>query len=99
MLRVSDMVATLPGARDRAAVAEGSFVIPDLPYEPLAAPVEMVWRQRAEHDAGRQWLLVELISAVNSANDRRAARHLLHHRFARNCMGLHHMRWIPINVT
>ncbi|PNG26765.1 LysR substrate-binding domain-containing protein [Methylocella silvestris] len=67
MVRVSDMVATLPGALARAAVEQGSLVMLDLPYEPLAVPVEMVWHQRTERDEGSQWLLGELISAVKPA--------------------------------
>ncbi|ACK51626.1 transcriptional regulator, LysR family [Methylocella silvestris BL2] len=67
MVRVSDMVATLPSALARAAVEQGSLVMLDLPYEPLAVPVEMVWHQRTERDEGSQWLLGELISAVKPA--------------------------------
>ncbi|HEY0182636.1 MAG TPA: LysR family transcriptional regulator [Rhodopila sp.] len=57
VLLVSDMVATLPRRFAEAAARAGGLVLLDLPYEPLAVPVEAVWHQRSERDQGIQWLL------------------------------------------
>ncbi len=69
MLCATDMVATLPGRLARAAVQQGSLVMLDLPYEPLAVPIEALWHHRTERDAGAQWLLGELISVMQPAVD------------------------------
>jgi DNA-binding transcriptional LysR family regulator len=66
MLLVSDMVATLPRRLASAAAAQGTVVLLDLPYEPLAVPVEAVWHERSDGDPGIQWLIDQLIQAVRS---------------------------------
>lgn len=60
MLAATDMVATLPLSLARRAAEEGRLAVLDLPYEPLAVQVEAVWHQRADRDAGLQWLIAEL---------------------------------------
>ncbi len=67
MLRVSDMVATLPRSLAGPEVQHGGLVMLDLPYEPLLVPVEMVWHQRADRDGGAQWLIRELVDAMRTA--------------------------------
>jgi DNA-binding transcriptional LysR family regulator len=67
MLRVTDMVGTLPRSLALLAVEQGGLVMLDLPYEPLAVPIEIVWHQRAERDAGVQWLIKELIDEMQPA--------------------------------
>jgi DNA-binding transcriptional LysR family regulator len=69
MLRVTDMVATLPRSLARLAVGQGALVMLDLPYEPLAVPVEAVWHQRGDRDGGLQWLISVLIDAMQSLED------------------------------
>jgi DNA-binding transcriptional LysR family regulator len=64
MVRATDMVATLPRSLARLAAEQGAVVMLDLPYEPLAVPIEMVWHQRADRDTGLQWLVSELASAL-----------------------------------
>jgi DNA-binding transcriptional LysR family regulator len=66
MLLVSDMVATLPRRFANAAAGQGHLVLLDLPYEPLAVPVEVVWHQRSDRDPGIQWLIGLLTQAVAS---------------------------------
>lgn len=60
ILAETDMVATLPERLARRVEARGTHVVLDLPYEPLVANFEAVWHQRADRDAGVQWLLQEL---------------------------------------
>ena len=67
MLRVTDMVGTLPRSLALLAVEQGGLAMLDLPYEPLAVPIEVVWHQRAERDAGAQWLIMELIDEMQPA--------------------------------
>ena len=58
----TDMVATLPRRLALQVAQHTSLVIlEDLPYEPLTVPVELVWHQRAEKDAGTQWLISEFL--------------------------------------
>ncbi len=64
MLRLTDMVATLPLSLARLAVEHGALTMLNLPYEPLAVPIEVVWHRRAEADIGLQWLVSELINAL-----------------------------------
>jgi DNA-binding transcriptional LysR family regulator len=59
MLCVTDMVATLPRSLALREAELRKIVLLDLPYEPLAVPVEAVWHQRAEQDAGIRWLIGE----------------------------------------
>lgn len=69
LLRVTDMVATLPRSLACLAADQGTCVMLDLPYEPLAVPVEVVWHQRGERDGGLRWLIGELIDAMPAAED------------------------------
>jgi DNA-binding transcriptional LysR family regulator len=57
MLLVSDMVATLPRRFANAAARQGTLILLDLPYEPLAVPIEAVWHQRSERDPAIQWII------------------------------------------
>ncbi len=66
VLRVTDLVGTLPRSLALLAVEQGGLVMLDLPYEPLAVPIELVWHQRVEPDAGVQWLITELIDEMKS---------------------------------
>ncbi len=68
MLLVSDMVATLPRRLAITAAGQGTIVVLDLPYEPLAVPVEAVWHQRSDQDPGIQWLIDALTQALNQAD-------------------------------
>jgi DNA-binding transcriptional LysR family regulator len=67
ILYQTDMVATLPRRLALQYAKQGGLVVLDLPYEPLTVPVEMVWHQRAERDAGTQWLIGEVLGAVREA--------------------------------
>lgn len=67
MLLVTDMVATLPRRLALRAAEQDTLVVLDLPYEPLAVPIEAVWHQRADGDAGARWLLGELTDAMKMA--------------------------------
>jgi DNA-binding transcriptional LysR family regulator len=65
ILCLTDMVATLPRRLALQAVQHFPLVIlDDLPYEPLTVPVELVWHQRAERDAGAQWMISEILSVA-----------------------------------
>ena len=66
MLAVSDMVATLPRRLAKVAATPGTLVLLELPYEPLAVPVEAVWHQRSKSDPGIQWLIAQLVEAMQS---------------------------------
>jgi len=64
ILLASDLVATLPRRlAERAAALEGLVVL-DLPYEPLAVPIEAIWHQRTERDTGLRWLLDAVKAAM-----------------------------------
>lgn len=67
MLALTDMVATLPRSMAEREASNGTVVILDLPYEPLAVPLEAVWHQRVDGDAGAQWLIGELTAATPPA--------------------------------
>ncbi len=67
MLCATDMVATLPHSLARRAVAQDALAMVELPYEPLAVPVEIVWHQRTDGDAGAQWLAAELVDSMRHA--------------------------------
>ncbi|MEJ1975284.1 MAG: hypothetical protein WDN49_03650 [Acetobacteraceae bacterium] len=67
MLGVTDMVATFPRRLAVRAMEQAALVMLDLPYEPLAVPIEVVWHQRADRDAGVQWLIGELAGAIQAA--------------------------------
>jgi DNA-binding transcriptional LysR family regulator len=64
ILYQTDMVATLPRRLALQYARQGGLVVLDLPYEPLVVPLEMVWHQRVDHDAGMQWLTTEIMNAV-----------------------------------
>jgi DNA-binding transcriptional LysR family regulator len=64
LLQVTDMVATLPRRLALWLIAQTPIVLLDLPYQPRAVDVEMVWHQRANRDNGFQWLRHELASSV-----------------------------------
>jgi DNA-binding transcriptional LysR family regulator len=68
MLLVSDMVATLPRRLASTAAAQGNVVLLDLPYEPLAVPVEAVWHERSDRDPGIKWLVNLLMQATESVD-------------------------------
>jgi DNA-binding transcriptional LysR family regulator len=59
----SDMVATLPRSIALREVEHEQLAILDLPYEPLQVRIEAVWHQRADQDAGLQWLAGEISQA------------------------------------
>ncbi|HVJ55364.1 MAG TPA: LysR family transcriptional regulator [Aliidongia sp.] len=65
----TDMVATLPYRLALRFAEQHDLVILDLPYEPLAVPIELVWHQRAERDAGTQWLIGEFIGTMQELSD------------------------------
>jgi DNA-binding transcriptional LysR family regulator len=65
MLLATDMVATLPHRLALRAAKHEGLVLLDLPYEPLSVSVEAVWHQRAERDAGRQWLTDALAATTD----------------------------------
>lgn len=69
ILRTTDMVATLPLSLARLAVKQGTLEILDLPYEPLEVQFEAIWHQRAERDAGLQWLIGEVTEAARQTTD------------------------------
>ena len=69
MLRLTDMVATLPRRLALHEAAHGDLVMPDMPYEPLAVPVEALWHQRADRDAGTQWLIGELNACIETKGE------------------------------
>lgn len=66
ILSGTDMVATLPERLARRAVGQGVLTILDLPYDPLVVTIEAILHQRAERDAGLQWLLGEMADAARS---------------------------------
>ena len=68
MLLVSDLVATLPRRLASASANQGGLVMLDLPYEPLAVPVEACWHQRSDRDPGIQWLIALLQQAMMSVD-------------------------------
>jgi DNA-binding transcriptional LysR family regulator len=63
----TDMVATLPRRLALRFAEQHDLVILDLPYAPLEVPIELVWHQRADRDAGTQWLMGEFIHAMRAA--------------------------------
>jgi DNA-binding transcriptional LysR family regulator len=67
ILAQTDMAATLPRQLALHYAAQHDLVILDLPYEPLAVPVELVWHERTERDAGTQWLITQLMDAIREA--------------------------------
>jgi len=67
ILAGSDLVATLPRRFALRAAESYGLVLLDLPFEPLAVEVEAIWHQRADKDAGLQWLLGQLKEAMISA--------------------------------
>ena len=69
MLRVTDMVATLPRRLALRAAQLGELVVLDLPYAPLDVTFEAVWHQRADRDAGLAWLIRELVGAMKAGED------------------------------
>lgn len=66
ILSGTDMVATLPERLARRAVDQGMLAILDLPYDPLVVNIEAIWHQRADRDAGLQWLLGEMADTARS---------------------------------
>ena len=60
----TDLVATLPRRLAERAAAQEKLVVLDLPYEPLAVPVEAIWHRRTERDDGVRWLLAEVKAAM-----------------------------------
>ena len=67
ILAVTDMVATLPRRLALRAIQQASLALLDLPYEAPAVTIEAVWHQRAERDAGVQWLIGEMVSGMQTA--------------------------------
>jgi len=59
----SDMVATLPRSIALREVEREQLAILELPYDPLKVKIEAVWHQRADQDAGLQWLAGEILQA------------------------------------
>ena len=70
ILRRTDMVATLPRRLAAQIAGQESLVILDLPYEPLVVPIELVWHQRMERDAGVQWLIGEFLDLAHETEGR-----------------------------
>lgn len=64
LLRVTDMVATLPRRLALSVCHDSSLAILDLPYDPLRVNLEMVWHQRANQDAGMSWFVEEMTKAL-----------------------------------
>jgi DNA-binding transcriptional LysR family regulator len=64
ILRQTDLVATLPRRLAQRAAAQEALVVLDLPYEPLAVPVEAIWHRRTERDSGVRWLMDEVKAAM-----------------------------------
>jgi DNA-binding transcriptional LysR family regulator len=67
LLRVSDMVATMPLRLAQQAVAQGGIALLDPSLMPDPVAIEMVWHSRGDGDAGLAWLLDELVLASTSA--------------------------------
>ena len=65
----TDMVATLPRRLALHFAKQYDLVILDLPYEPLEVPIDLVWHQRSDRDAGTQWLIGEFIDVMRAAAD------------------------------
>ena len=63
LLRVSDLIATLPLRLARLAVAQGGLVMLDPALETTVVDVEAVYHSRSDGDAGLAWLLDELRGA------------------------------------
>ena len=64
MLEQTDMIATLPRRLALHAAGQGSLVCLEMPYDALEVPVEAIWHQRSDEDAGLTWLLKEFRDAV-----------------------------------
>lgn len=62
----SDMVATLPRSIALREAAREPIAVLDLPYDPLRVTIESVWHQRADQDAGLQWLASEVLQAAEA---------------------------------
>jgi DNA-binding transcriptional LysR family regulator len=65
LLQVTEMVAILPRRLARSAAASAGIVLLDLPHPSPRLEIEMVWHPRADYDQGLQWLLSELVGAVD----------------------------------
>ena len=65
LLQLTDMVAILPRRLARLAAADAGIGLLDLPYPSPRLEIEMLWHPRADYDQGLQWLLSELVSAVD----------------------------------
>jgi len=65
LLQVTEMVAILPRRLACLAAASSGIGLLDLPYPSPRLEIEMVWHPRADYDQGLQWLLSELVGAVD----------------------------------
>jgi DNA-binding transcriptional LysR family regulator len=65
LLQVTDMVAILPRRLACLAAANAGIGLLDLPYPSPRLEIEMVWHRRTDYDQGLQWLLSELVGAVD----------------------------------
>ena len=65
----SDMIATMPRRLAENAAASGAFTMLDLPFEPLAVPIEAIWHRRSDGDHGLQWLIAEMRAVCTDAQD------------------------------
>jgi DNA-binding transcriptional LysR family regulator len=63
LLRMSDMVATLPLRLAQSEVSRAGLVMLDPSLEPGTIMVEAVWHSRDDGDRGLCWLLDELVAA------------------------------------
>lgn len=65
MLQQTDLIATLPRRLALHAASLGSLVCLEMPYNALEVPIEAIWHQRSDEDAGLKWLLKEFREAVD----------------------------------
>jgi DNA-binding transcriptional LysR family regulator len=64
MLKVTDMVATLPRRLALRLAESDSIVLLKLPYKPITVEVEMVWHGRVARDPGLRWIREVLTSSA-----------------------------------
>ncbi len=64
MLQQTDMIATLPRRLALHAASQGALICLEMPYNALEVPIEVIWHQRSDEDAGLNWLLKEFREAV-----------------------------------
>jgi DNA-binding transcriptional LysR family regulator len=62
LLRVTDLVATLPARLAAQAAADGGIVMLDPSLEPGSIYIDAAWHSRADTDVGLTWLRNELVA-------------------------------------